>query len=139
MECGNANPSKRYKALMGTVDRTKLYPIGDALKIVKGNATAKFNESIDVAINLGIDAKKSDQTVRGSVVLPSGTGKIVRVAVFAQGEKAKAATEAGGRIRGFADLPPQSKEEVEEIGAEIPSPAPRQVVCQLVQILAPRG
>jgi large subunit ribosomal protein L1 len=91
-----ANLSKRYKALVPKVDRNKLYPITDAMKIVKENATAKFNESIDVAINLGIDAKKSDQTVRGSVVLPAGTGKTVRVAVFAQGDKA-----GGGRRRRY--------------------------------------
>jgi hypothetical protein len=103
------NLSKRYKALMGTVDRAKLYPIGDAIKIVKDNATAKFNESIDVAINLGIDAKKSDQTVRGSVVLPSGTGKIVRVAVFAQGDKAQAAKDAGADLVGLDDLAAEIK------------------------------
>ena len=79
-----AKISKRYNALVPTVDRNKVYPMSDALAIVKKNATAKFNESIDVAINLGIDAKKSDQTVRGSVVMPAGTGKTVRVAVFAQ-------------------------------------------------------
>ena len=90
-----AKISKRYNAIVTKVDRSKVYPIGDALAIVKENATAKFNESIDVAINLGIDAKKSDQTVRGSVVMPSGTGKSVRVAVFAQGEKAEQAKAAG--------------------------------------------
>ena len=99
-----AHVSKRYKALMRKVDRTKLYPLADAMKIVKENATAKFNESIDVAINLGIDAKKSDQTVRGSVVLPAGTGKTVRVAVFAQGDKAQAAKDAGADLVGLDDL-----------------------------------
>src|SRR5471032_1404573 len=96
--------SKRYKALATKVDRDKLYPLADAMKIVKENATAKFNESIDVAINLGIDAKKSDQTVRGSVVLPAGTGKTVRVAVFAQGDRAKAAQDAGADLVGLDDL-----------------------------------
>ena len=95
-----AKISKRYKALVPTVDRNKVYPMSDALAIVKKNATAKFNESIDVAINLGIDARKSDQTVRGSVVMPAGTGKTVRVAVFAQGDRAKAATEAGAEVAG---------------------------------------
>ena len=86
------------------VDRTKLYPVQEALKLVKDDATAKFDESVDVAINLGIDAKKSDQTVRGSVVLPQGTGKTVRVAVFAQGDKAQQAADAGADIVGFEDL-----------------------------------
>ena len=99
-----AKISKRYGALVTTVDRDKLYPISDALAMVKTNATAKFNESIDVAINLGIDAKKSDQTVRGSVVMPAGTGKTVRVAVFAQGDRAKAALDAGADIVGLDDL-----------------------------------
>ena len=83
-----AHISKRFKAITGKVDRSKVYPLPDALGIVKEAATAKFDESIDVAVNLGIDARKSDQTVRGSVVLPAGTGKTVRVAVFAQGDKA---------------------------------------------------
>jgi large subunit ribosomal protein L1 len=96
--------SKRYKAIAAKVDRTKIYPLPDAINIVKDNATAKFNESIDVAINLGIDARKSEQTVRGSVVLPAGTGKTVRVAVFAQGDRATAATEAGADIVGLDDL-----------------------------------
>ena len=86
------------------------YPLDDALKLVKENATAKFDESIDVAVNLGIDAKKSDQTVRGSVVLPAGTGKTVRVAVFAQGDKAKAAKDAGADIVGFDDLAAEIKD-----------------------------
>src|SRR5215210_9123235 len=102
--------SKRYKALAANVDRTKVYPITDGLKLVKDNATAKFDESVDVAVNLGVDAKKSDQTVRGSVVLPAGIGKKVRVAVFAQGDKAKAAEEAGADIVGFEDLAARIKE-----------------------------
>jgi large subunit ribosomal protein L1 len=96
--------SKRMKVVRGKVNRDKSYPVDDALKLVKETATAKFDESVDVAVNLGIDAKKSDQTVRGSVVLPAGTGKKVRVAVFAQGEKAKQATEAGADIVGFDEL-----------------------------------
>ena len=83
--------SKRMKTVRGKVDRSKYYPVDDALKLVKETAVAKFDESVDVAVNLGVDAKKSDQTVRGSVVLPAGTGKNVRVAVFAQGDKAKEA------------------------------------------------
>ena len=96
--------SKRTKALQAKVDRNKAYPVKDALTLVKDCATAKFDESIDVAVNLGVDAKKSDQNVRGSVVLPAGTGKKVRVAVFAQGEKAEAAKAAGADVVGFDDL-----------------------------------
>ena len=96
-----ANVSKRRKAFAGKVDTTKSYAVMDAMQLVKQTATAKFDESVDVAVNLGIDAKKSDQTVRGSVVLPAGTGKKVRVAVFAQGDKAKAATDAGAELVGY--------------------------------------
>jgi len=131
--------SKRYKAMTAKVDRTKAYPVGDAIKIVKENATAKFNESIDVAINLGIDAKKSDQTVRGSVVLPAGTGKIVRVAVFAQGDKAKAAQEAGADIVGLDDLAAEIKGGKMEFDVVIATPDTMRVVGQLGQILGPRG
>ena len=134
-----ANISKRYKAMAAKVDRTKLYPLGDAIKIVKENATAKFNESIDVAINLGIDAKKSDQTVRGSVVLPAGTGKTVRVAVFAQGDKAKAAQEAGADIVGLDDLAAEIKGGKMEFDVVIATPDTMRVVGQLGQILGPRG
>src|SRR5918999_1157791 len=99
-----AHDSKRYKALRTKVERMKLYPMRDALTIVKENATAKFNESVDVSINLGVDAKKSDQAVRGSIVLPQGTGKSVRVAVFAQGDRAQQARDAGADVVGFEDL-----------------------------------
>jgi large subunit ribosomal protein L1 len=131
--------SKRYKALMPKVDRTKLYPLADAMKIVKENATAKFNESIDVAINLGIDAKKSDQTVRGSVVLPAGTGKTVRVAVFAQGDKAIAAKDAGADLVGLDDLAAEIKGGKMDFDVVIATPDTMRVVGQLGQILGPRG
>ena len=134
-----ANLSKRYKAMAAKVDRTKLYPLGDAIKIVKENATARFNESIDVAINLGIDAKKSDQTVRGSVVLPAGTGKTVRVAVFAQGDKAKAAQEAGADLVGLDDLAAEIKGGKMDFDVVIATPDTMRVVGQLGQILGPRG
>ena len=134
-----ANLSKRYKAIAAKVDRTKLYPLGDAIKIVKENATAKFNESIDVAINLGIDAKKSDQTVRGSVVLPAGTGKTVRVAVFAQGDKAKAAQDAGADIVGLDDLAAEIKGGKMDFDVVIATPDTMRVVGQVGQILGPRG
>ena len=134
-----AHLSKRYKAMAAKGDRPKVYPLGDAIKIVKENATAKFNESIDVAINLGIDAKKSDQTVRGSVVLPAGTGKTVRVAVFAQGDKAKAAQEAGADIVGLDDLAAEIKGGKMEFDVVIATPDTMRVVGQLGQILGPRG
>jgi large subunit ribosomal protein L1 len=106
---------------------------------VKDTATAKFDESVDVAVNLGVDAKKSDQTVRGSVVLPAGTGKKVRVAVFAQGEKAKLATEAGADIVGFDDLAAKVKEGFMDFDVVIATPDAMKVVGQLGQILGPRG
>ena len=127
------------KAVRGKVDRVKSYPIDDALKLVKETATAKFDESVDVAVNLGIDAKKSDQTVRGSVVLPAGTGKKVRVAVFAQGDKAKAANDAGADIVGFDDLAAKIKEGIMDFDVVIATPDAMRVVGQLGQILGPRG
>ncbi|HEX3060911.1 MAG TPA: 50S ribosomal protein L1, partial [Usitatibacter sp.] len=98
------NASKRVKKINALVDRTKAYEVKQALDLVKKTATAKFDESVDVAVNLGIDAKKSDQVVRGSVVLPRGTGKTVRVAVFAQGANADKAKNAGADVVGFDDL-----------------------------------
>ena len=131
--------SKRMKTVRGKVDRSKSYSVDDALKLVKDTAVAKFDESVDVAVNLGIDAKKSDQTVRGSVVLPAGTGKKVRVAVFAQGDKAKAAQEAGAEIVGFEDLAAKIKEGFMDFDVVIASPDAMRVVGQLGQILGPRG
>lgn len=134
-----AHISKRYKALTGKVDRAKLYPVQEALKIIKENATAKFNESIDVSINLGIDAKKSDQAVRGSIVLPQGTGKSVRVAVFAQGDKAQQAKDAGADIVGLDDLAAEIKGGKMDFDVVIATPDAMRVVGQLGQILGPRG
>jgi len=134
-----ARSSKRYNNLIGKIDRNKVYQIEEALGIVKESATAKFNESIDVAVNLGIDAKKSDQAVRGSVVLPAGTGKTVRVAVFAQGDKAKEAQEAGADIVGFEDLAAEIKSGVINFDVAIASPDAMRVVGQLGQILGPRS
>jgi large subunit ribosomal protein L1 len=131
--------SKRMRTVRGKVDRSKSYPVDDALKLVKATAVAKFDESVDVAVNLGVDAKKSDQTVRGSVVLPAGTGKTVRVAVFAQGEKAKLAQEAGADIVGFDDLAAKIKEGFMEFDVVIATPDAMKVVGQLGQILGPRG
>ena len=134
-----AHISKRYKALAAKVDRTKLYALDEALKLVKETAKAKFDESIDVAINLGIDARKSDQLVRGSVVLPKGTGKTVRVAVFAQGSKAEEAKAAGADIVGFDDLADSIKAGKMDFDVVIASPDAMRIVGQLGQILGPRG
>jgi len=131
--------TKRMEKVRAKVDRSKTYPVDDALKLVKENAIAKFDESVDVAVNLGVDAKKSDQTVRGSVVLPAGTGKKVRVAVFAQGDKAKQATDAGADIVGFDDLAARIKEGFLDFDIVIASPDAMRVVGQLGQILGPRG
>ena len=134
-----AKDSKRYTAVRSKVDRDKLYPIAEALKTVKENATAKFNESIDVSINLGIDAKKSDQTVRGAIVLPKGTGKDKRVAVFAQGDNATKAKEAGADIVGFDDLAAEIKAGKMDFDVVIATPDAMRVVGALGQILGPRG
>ena len=134
-----AHISKRTKDLRAKIDPSKAYPIADAIKLVKEGASAKFNESVDVAINLGIDAKKSDQTVRGSIVLPKGTGKSVRVAVFAQGDKAQAAKDAGADIVGFEDLAAQVKEGKIDFDVAIATPDAMRVVGQLGQVLGPRG
>jgi large subunit ribosomal protein L1 len=134
-----ARESKRYKALRSKVEHMKLYPVQDALKIIKDNATAKFNESVDVAINLGIDAKKSDQAVRGSIVLPQGTGKSVRVAVFAQGDRAEQARAAGADLVGFEDLAAEIKGGKMDFDVVIATPDAMRVVGGLGQILGPRG
>ena len=131
--------SKRRKAMAGKVDRVKSYPVADAMTIVKATATAKFDEAVDVAVNLGIDAKKSDQTVRGSVVLPAGTGKKVRVAVFAPGDKAQAAKAAGADIVGMEDLAESIKQGKLDFDVVIAAPEAMRVVGQLGQILGPRG
>ena len=131
--------SKRRKTMTSKVDRAKAYPALDAMKLVKETATAKFDESVDVAVNLGIDAKKSDQTVRGSVVLPAGTGKKVRVAVFAQGDKAQAAKAAGAELVGMEDLAETIKGGSMEFDVVIAAPDAMRIVGQLGQILGPRG
>jgi len=134
-----ATLSKRQKAMQGKLDRAKNYAVGEALKLAKQFATAKFDESIDVAVSLGIDARKSDQLVRGSVVLPAGTGKTVRVAVFAQGEKAEAARAAGADVVGFDDLAAEIKAGNINFDVVIATPDAMRVVGQLGQILGPRG
>ncbi len=134
-----AQLSKRTKAIRAKVEFNKSYPLADALKLVKETATAKFDESVDVAVVLGIDAKKSDQSVRGAVVLPGGTGKTVRVAVFAQGGKAEEAKGAGADIVGFDDLAAKVKDGFMDFDVVIASPDAMRVVGALGQILGPRG
>ena len=134
-----AKLSKRVKAFKAKVDRSKTYPLDQALAIIKECATAKFNESIDVAVQLGVDPRKSDQVVRGSVVLPAGTGKAVRVAVFASGEKADQAKAAGADIVGMEDLVDQIKAGVMPFDVVIASPDTMRIVGTLGQILGPRG
>jgi len=134
-----AHLSKRTKAIRGKVELNKSYAIADALKLVKDTATAKFDESVDVAIVLGIDAKKSDQSVRGAVVLPGGTGKTVRVAVFSQGAKAEEAKAAGADIVGFEDLAAKIKDGFMDFDVVVASPDAMRVVGALGQILGPRG
>ena len=134
-----AKLTKRQKALAGKVDSTKLYPLDNALALVKECATAKFDESIDVAVQLGIDAKKSDQVVRGAVVMPNGTGKTKRVAVFAQGARAEEARAAGADVGGLEDLAEQVKAGNLNFDVVIASPDTMRVVGTLGQILGPRG
>ena len=134
-----AGMTKRKKAIAEKVDRDKAYAIDDALTLVKELATAKFPESIDVSVNLGVDPRKSDQVVRGSTVLPNGTGKTVRVAVFAQGENADKATAAGADIVGFDDLAESVKGGEMNFDVVIATPDAMRVVGQLGQILGPRG
>jgi large subunit ribosomal protein L1 len=131
--------TKRQKALKPKVDRAKNYALSDALALAKDTATAKFNESIDLAVMLGVDAKKSDQTVRGSVVMPAGTGKSVRVAVFAQGDKAEQAKAAGADIVGLDDLAEKIKAGQMDFDIVIATPDTMRVVGTLGQILGPRG
>ncbi|HEY3859917.1 MAG TPA: 50S ribosomal protein L1 [Gammaproteobacteria bacterium] len=130
---------KRMKAAREQLPPGKTYPVQDALNLLKKFATVKFKESVDVAVNLGIDAKKSDQVVRGSTVLPHGTGKSLRVAVFAQGANAEAARQAGADIVGFEDLAEKIKAGQMDFDRVIASPDAMRIVGQLGQILGPRG
>ncbi len=134
-----AKISKRTRAVREKVERGKLYPAEEALALLKEVANAKFRESVDVAVNLGVDPRKSDQVVRGSTVLPNGTGQTVRVAVFAQGANADAAKEAGADIIGFEDLAEQVKAGNLDFDVVIASPDAMRVVGGLGPILGPRG
>jgi large subunit ribosomal protein L1 len=134
-----AGLSKRWKKVRDKVDPARHYAIDEALGLLKELATAKFDESVDVAVNLGIDVRKSDQVVRGSTVLPHGTGKTVRVAVFAQGDKAEAARAAGADLVGFDDLAAEIKAGNINFDLAIATPDAMRIVGQLGQILGPRG
>ncbi|HET6630994.1 MAG TPA: 50S ribosomal protein L1 [Woeseiaceae bacterium] len=134
-----ATLTKRRKAARDKVDPAKVYPVDDALALVKELASSKFKESVDVAINLGVDPRKSDQVVRGSTVLPNGTGKSIRVAVFAQGENADKAKAAGADIVGFQDLADRIKGGEMDFDVVVATPDAMRVVGQLGQILGPRG
>ncbi len=131
--------SKRTKVISGLVDRDKLYKLTDGLALVKDTAKAKFDESVDASVNLGIDAKKSDQSVRGSIVLPHGTGKTTRVAVFAQGDAAEAAKKAGADIVGYEDLADKIKAGEMNFDVVIATPDAMKILGPLAQILGPRG
>ena len=130
---------KRLKAIREKVDSNRQYPIDEALTLLKELSSVKFTESVDIAVNLGIDPKKSDQVVRGATVLPNGTGKEVRVAVFTDGENAKAAEAAGADIVGMDDLAEQVKKGDFNFDVVIASPDAMRVVGALGQILGPRG
>jgi len=134
-----AKLSKRMKAIRAEVDATKEYEINEAVALLQKFATAKFSESIDVAVNLGVDSRRSDQNVRGATVLPHGTGREVRVAVFTQGANAEAAKAAGADIVGMDDLAAQVKAGEMDFDVVIASPDAMRVVGQLGQILGPRG
>ncbi|MFY8353004.1 50S ribosomal protein L1 [Pseudoalteromonas sp. SSM20] len=134
-----AKLTKRMRVIREKVDVTKEYEINEAVALLKELATAKFTESVDVAVNLGIDARKSDQNVRGATVLPHGTGRDVRVAVFTQGANADAAKEAGADLVGMDDLAEQVKKGEMNFDVVVASPDAMRVVGQLGQILGPRG
>lgn len=134
-----AKLSKKAKLIRSKIDSTKQYSISDAVVLLKELATAKFAESVDVSVKLGVDPRKSDQNVRGATVLPNGTGKTVRVAVFAQGANAEAAFAAGADVVGMDDLAEQVKKGEMNFDVVIASPDAMRVVGQLGQILGPRG
>ena len=134
-----AKLSKRVRAFREKIDSTKTYPLAEAVSLLKELATAKFNETVEVAVNLGVDARKSDQGVRGATTLPFGTGSDVRVAVFTQGEAAEKAKAAGADLVGMEDLAEQIKGGMMDFDVVIASPDAMRVVGQLGQVLGPRG
>ncbi len=134
-----AKLTKRIKSYQDKIEPGKYYPVKDALELLKDISSVKFDESVDVAVNLGVDARKSDQQVRGSTVLPKGTGKTVKVAVFAQGENAKAAEAAGADAVGFEDLAEAMTKGDIDYGVVIATPDAMPVVGKLGKVLGPRG
>lgn len=134
-----AKLSKRMKAIRAAIDPNRQYAINDALALLKEYSTVKFKENVDIAVNLGVDPRKSDQVVRGATLLPKGTGRVVRVAVFAQGTQAEQAKEAGADIVGFEDLAEEIKKGVMNFDVLIATPDAMRLVGQLGQILGPRG
>ena len=134
-----ANLTKRKKMFREKVESGQFYPLGDALSLIKELACAKFSETVEISVNLGVDPRKSDQVVRGSTVLPNGTGRTTRVAVFAQGDNVDKATAAGADIVGFEDLAEQIKGGMLDFDIVIATPDAMRVVGQLGQILGPRG
>ncbi|WP_438952312.1 50S ribosomal protein L1 [Porticoccus sp.] len=134
-----AKPSKRVRAIQEKVQAGKQYPISEAVALLKEFSSVKFTETVDVAVNLGIDPRKSDQAVRGATTLPNGTGKTVRVAVFTQGDSAEAAKAAGADLVGMEDLADQIKAGNMDFDVVIADPAAMRVVGQLGQVLGPRG
>jgi len=134
-----AKLSKRFKSIREAIDKSQSYPIDEALALLKKLSSVKFNESVDISVNLGVDPRKSDQAIRGSTVLPNGTGQDIRVAVFTQGANVDAAKEAGADIVGMDDLAAQVKAGEINFDVVIASPDAMRVVGQLGQILGPRG
>lgn len=134
-----ARAGKRLRSLYEKIESGQEYTVDDALSLVKQSGSCKFDESVEVAVNLGIDAKKSDQNVRGTTVLPRGTGKTVRVAVFAEGEQAEAARQAGADIVGFQDLADKIKAGELNFDTLIATPDAMKIVGKLGPVLGPRG
>ena len=134
-----AKLTKKAKALAGTIDREKLHNVDEAIKVVRSNATAKFDETVEVAINLGVDPRHADQMVRGVVTLPAGTGKDVRVAVFARGDKAEEATKAGADVVGAEDLMESIQGGTIDFDRVIATPDMMGIVGRLGKVLGPKG
>lgn len=134
-----AKAGKRMRQLYEKFDKSQSFSVDEALKLVKDSASCKFDESVDVAVNLGIDARKSDQNVRGTTIMPQGTGKTVRVAVFAEGEQAEAARQAGADVVGFQDLADSVKQGKLDFDMVIATPDAMKIVSKLGPILGPRG
>ena len=134
-----ANKGKRSRGLRETVDRDAVYEVGEAVKLVKGNANAKFDETVEISMNLGVDTRHADQNVRGMVTLPNGTGKNVRVAVFARGDKAEEATAAGAEVVGAEDLAERIQKGEIDFDRCVATPDMMPVVGRLGKVLGPRG